>query len=133
MATIRVSGSLESVKGQLMRIAAIVRARKNDGWDAFLDDEVWDYFTETDDNVCDICLGLGSKSGGFKGEDVLLVMPDQRPINYSDPLYRHRYPNIHESQVLYPGLRGDCRCEMFWREPFMTLVNRLAREMEMVA
>ena len=132
MATIRVSGPLESVKQQLMRIAALVRARKNDGWAAFLDDEVWDYFTETDDNVCDICLGLGSKIDGFAGWQVPLDMPDQKPLNYSDPLRRHRYPNIHESQNRYPGLRGDCRCEMFWREPFMTLVNRLALEMEMV-
>ena len=131
MATIRVSGSLESVKLQLRRIAALIRARKNDGWTAFLDDEVWDYFTEQDERVCPICEGFGM-GFEFSGPDITTLFPDQTSVNQSDTMHRHRSPNVHESTNLYPDLRGVCRCNMFWRDGFMTLVNRLAREMEMV-
>ena len=134
MATIRVSGSLESVKQQLMRIAAIVRGRKNDGWTSFLDDEVWEYFTEQDDLVCPVCEGFGQKYE-FTGPEIKDEFTEQMPTNYSDTMYRHRAPNVHIDHVTEDGspLRGKCRCNMFWRDGFMTLVNRLGREMEMVA
>ena len=132
LATIRVSGSLESVKGQLQRIAAIVRFRKSEGWAAFLEDEVWEYFTEQDDRVCPVCEGFGMQFE-LSGLDVTSLFPDQVSANRSDTMHRHRYPNVHESANLYPGLRGQCRCSMFWRDGFMTLVDRLAREMEEVA
>ena len=130
MATIRVSGSIESVKGQLMRIAALVRGRKNDGWAAFLEDEVWDYFTEQDERVCPVCEGF---AGEIKGDMIPDLFPDQRTANIADSMHRSRRPHVHESANLYPDLMGDCRCHMIWRDGFMTLVNRLAREMELVA
>lgn len=131
MATIRVSGSIESVKGQLQRIAALVRGRKNDGWSAFLDDEVWEYFTEQDERVCPVCEGFGSQFE-FTGTDVPTLFPDQTSVNTGDTMHRHRAPNVHEATNLYPDLRGVCRCNIFWKDGFMTLVNRLAMEMEMV-
>jgi len=130
LATIRVSGSLEAVREQLRRIAAHIRGRKDDGWTAFRDDETWEYYTE-EDNVCYICEGFG-REFEIAGWRILDEMPDQMPTNYSDTLYRHRYPNIHESQNLYPGLRGVCRCNMFWRDPVETLTQRLGRELEMI-
>lgn len=131
MAIIRVSGPLESVRNQLQRIAAIVRSRKNDGWDAFLDDEVWEYFTEQDERVCPVCEGFGSQFE-FVGSDIPALFPEQQSENLSDTMHRHRAPNVHEAVNLYPDLRGECRCNMFWRDGFMTLVMRLAREMELV-
>ena len=131
MATIRVSGAIDDVKQQLRRLSSLIKFRKQNGWTAFLDDEVWEYFTEQDDRVCPFCEGLGSRFE-IGGWEVPLDIPDQKPLNDADPLRRHRYPNIHASQNLYPGLRGDCRCNMFWREPLLTLVNRLGREMEEV-
>ena len=131
MPTILVSGPLSSVKFQLRRIAALVRGRKNDGWSAFRDDEEWEYYTEQDDRVCPVCEAFGRDSP-FSGSEVEWFFPDQYAADKSDAMRRHRYPNVHESANLYPDLRGVCRCNIFWRDPFMTLVNRLAEEMVMV-
>jgi len=121
------------VRGQLKRIAAIVRARKTDGWAAFLEDEVWEYYTEQNDLVCPVCEGFGQKYE-FTGPEVRDEFTEQKPINYGDGMKRDRAPNTHLDHVTESGdpLRGKCRCNIFWREPFMTLVNRLAEEMVMV-
>ena len=132
MATIRVSGPLESVKQQLRRLSSLVKFRKENGWAAFLDDEVWEYFTEQDERVCPICEGFGGQFE-FTGSDIPILFPDQTSASAADTMHRHRAPNVHEATNLYPDLRGVCRCNMFWRDGFMTLVNRLAMEMEVVA
>ena len=119
------------MKYQLRRIAALVRGRKEDGWTAFREDEVWEYFTEMDERVCPVCEAFGRDSP-YSGPDVEWFFPDQYSADMSDALGRHRYSNVHASVNLYPDLRGNCRCNMFWRDPFMTLVNRLALEMVMV-
>ena len=131
MPIIKVSGPLSSVKYQLRRIAALIRGRKNDGWTAFREDEVWEYYNDPASNVCPVCEGFG-RDTPYSGDEIAWFFPDQYPADMSDAMRRHRYPNVHESVNLYPDLLGECHCDMFWRDPFMTLVNRLALEMVMV-
>ena len=121
----KISGTVAQVAASLYMVKATTMFRNNFGWPAFLDDEIWDYYTEQDDLVCPTCDGFGIKAE-FPGPDVPSDLPDQIPVDVSDTLRRHRAPQVH---VTYPERRGKCRCNIYWRNPVETLLYRFHNEL----
>ena len=127
MSDIDIVGTLERILGGLDRIAAIVRARKNDGWSLFRSDETWVYHTAEDapELTCPICLEF-ARDFSFDGEEVRSEFPAREVI---EPIVTR--PNVHEDPQ-YHWLKGRCRCTIIFDDHVQTLRARLADEMREV-
>lgn len=85
----------------------------------FQDDENWEYLTQQDENVCPDCRSfehewVGSEVGSFFTER---WRTGQITV----------YPNVHDMQD-YTHLKGDCRCNLTWRDYLELLATRLFDE-----
>jgi len=126
---IRLFGSLEELLSKLERIKVVTEGRKDVGWEYFQDDEDWRYEPQSDERVCNICLGY---AGRFVGSQIPSEFTDFRiwgkvHVKPGTHLY---FPHLQPAKA--PDAYGGCRCNLRWYDYLFVLRERLFDEMESV-
>ena len=100
MSSITVSGTSQEVNATLKRLSETIKNRKALGFRTLVHEAEWMFITERDDRVCYFCRKLEHTI--HRGD----YIPNRFPFYYIID-ERHIAPEIH---LLYPFLKGVCRC-----------------------
>lgn len=127
MPEIRLGGTPDNVLASMMIVKATIQRRKDEGWQLFQDDEEWNYRTQSDERVCNVCRGY---AGRWIGSQIPVEFPDYKVWDKA-----HVKPGTH---IYFPHLKwanapdayGGCRCNLYWADFLYTLLIRLDQELK---
>jgi hypothetical protein len=117
--TIVVSGNLSEVLAKLKRMKMVIENRLAVGYPPMQHDEVWQYHTIQDQNVCGDCSPLNGNL--YRGDCIVHDFPFHVSVGFERVLV-HNSTNFHSA--------NRCRCEAVWINAHDILVLRLAYELE---
>jgi len=107
----------------LLKMSETILKRRVDGWVAFQPDEKWEYVTERDGNECHFC----QKEEYSSPHDGNMI-PDKFPDWGWEKYPKEIMPHYH-IQLQSRGIRGLCRCHMYWVDMLPLLTDRLGMEL----
>jgi len=123
MGDLVVSGTMQEIVSRLNLIMECVKNREATGWPALMGDESWTYTTAKDERVCPVCGAMDDLT--FQGDTIPEKFPFYEMVSDTEIL-----PNVH---MMYPSLKGACRCNFEWRDAAEVLEARLHEEKLMAA
>lgn len=127
MPTVRIYPTdILDLRNTLFRMMLHIDMRRNSGWPAFQPDELWEYISERDLDVCPYC-DQEDKASPHEGTLIPLMFPNRDWEFYPRTLN----PRYH-TQLLDKGILGFCRCTMEWIDMLGTLTDRLAMELDSI-